>query len=141
MNDRAIALKVATPPEWVETVLGNVDAFLQNHAHNERKVSRSALELAIHNPTHPELVTQMIDLSREELAHFKQVFDLLISRGQNLGYDAPAPYMASLRGLLRKPKTEEYLLDRLLVFAVLEARGCERFELLAAAFECECCSP
>lgn len=122
-----------TNPGWVAAVGGNLDAFLKDHAANERKVSGSALTLAVHYPERRPLVDAMVKLAREELAHFGRVYELLCQRGLTLGQDAPDPYMSALRRLMRKRDVEEYLLDRLLVFGVVEARACERFGLLAAA--------
>ena len=69
-------------------------------------------------------------LAREELEHFARVYDVLVARGARLAQDAPDPYMSALRGLMRKHNVDDYLLDRLIIFAVVEARACERFALL-----------
>lgn len=126
-----LKLRYHTPPEWTTLVQAQLDAFLADHAHNERKVSQSALQLAVHHPQKSELVRAMIAHSREELQHFDMVHDLLVERGAELGYDATGGYMAKVRSLIRKVDVNEYLLDRLLLFSIIEARGCERFRLLA----------
>lgn len=126
-----LELRHATPPEWVQLACDDLDGFLRDHAANERKVSGSALWLAVHFPTHSELVDAMIDLAREELDHFKEVYGYLRRRGGGLGQDAPDPYMSRMHELIRKRVTRLHLLDRLLVFGVVEARGCERFRLMA----------
>jgi tRNA-(ms[2]io[6]A)-hydroxylase len=41
--------------------------------------------------------------------------------------------MGALHRLVRRADVREFLLDRLLVFGVVEARACERFGLLAEA--------
>lgn len=128
-----LALRHATPASWTAIALADLDAFLRDHAANERKVSGSALWLAVHYPEHDELVDAMIDLAHEELGHFKLVYDLLRERGGGLGQDFPDPYMGRIHQLIRKGVTREHLLDRLLTFAIVEARGCERFRLLARA--------
>ena len=38
--------------------------------------------------------------------------------------------MTALHKLIRRKDSEHYLLDRLLVFGLVEARGCERFYML-----------
>lgn len=130
-----LRLRHDTPPEWAEVALADLDAFLRDHAANERKVSGSALSLAVQHPDKQELVGQMIDLAQEELDHFRRVYDILVGRGRTLGHEGPDPYMSELRKAIRSPDVEVYLLDRLVLFAIIEARGCERFALLAEALE------
>jgi len=127
-----IRLRHATPAPWLELVNGQLDPFLQDHAANERKVSASALTLCVQYPDHRDLCAAMIDVAREELEHFKLVYDVLVGRGRGLAQDAPDPYMGELRRWIRRRDRDEFLLDRLLLFAVIEARGRERFRILAA---------
>jgi len=122
-------LRYATPPAWGEAIAADVVSFLQDHGHNERKVAGQVLSLAQQNHRHTALVADMIELAQEELSHFKQVHDLLAARGHTIGHDQPDPYAGPLRKLLRKRDTKEYLLDRLVIFSVIEARGCERFKI------------
>lgn len=128
-----LRLRSDTSPAWVDAVCADVDAFLQDHAANERKVSHSALTLAVQHPTRKPLVDAMIALAREELGHFAQVYDRLVARGKTLAQDAPDPYMGALHRLVRTGDVDAYLVDRLIAFAVVEARACERFALLARA--------
>ena len=125
-------LKIATAPAWLDAVLGDFDAFLRDHANCERKASGSAMNLASHYPDRKELVAAMIDLAREELQHFHQVYQHMAGRGLILGPDRRDPYVQRLSKEYRK-SPETYFLDRLLVASILEARGCERFGLIAAA--------
>ncbi|HIN85714.1 MAG TPA: tRNA-(ms[2]io[6]A)-hydroxylase [Myxococcales bacterium] len=132
-----IKLRYSTPPEWTQLVLSDVDMFMQDHAHQERKVSSMALKLAAHHPNRTELVVTMIELAREELKHFKQVVDLLHSRGKTLGFDTPDPYVGPLARMIRDPDSNAFLLNRLVLFAIVESRGCERFQLIAEALTVE----
>ena len=125
-----LRLRSATPDAWIEMVVTNLDGFLQDHAANERKVSASAMTLAVQYPERRPLVDAMVGLAREELEHFARVYALLVARGRTLAHDAPDPYMRAMRRLIRKRDVEEYLLDRLIVFGVVEARACERFARL-----------
>ena len=59
---------VATPPGWTAAVLADFDAFLLDHAANERKASSAALALVAHYPDRPELVERCIALAIEELS-------------------------------------------------------------------------
>ena len=127
-----LRLRIQTDPAWTDCVLQNFDAFLVDHAACERKASASAIHLAMHYPDRPDLVKSCVELAREELEHFQQVVDVLYARGQVMRPDERDPYVNRLLKLNRKG-TRAYMLDRLLVFAVVEARGCERFGLIAEA--------
>lgn len=125
-------LKTATSPDWVKKVLSDFDAFLLDHAACERKASATALTFVSHYPDRKELVSAMIDLAREELEHFHQVYRRITERDLVLAADTKDPYVNRLAKEFRKG-SEAYFLDRLLVAGIVEARGCERFGLLAEA--------
>lgn len=125
-------LKAVTPDAWVDAVLADFDAFLQDHAANERKASAVALSLIAHYPDRPELLTEMLDLALEELSHYRQVMKLMLNRGLVPGPDEKDPYVNQLIQFVRDG-SEDYFLDRLLSGAVIEARGAERFALIATA--------
>ena len=125
-------LKNRTSPLWVEVVLSDFDSFLLDHANCERKASGSAMNMVSHYPDRKELVSAMITLAREELRHFSQVYRHMAARGLMLGPDRKDPYIRRLSQEYRKG-SEAYFLDRLLVAGILEARGCERFGLIASA--------
>ena len=108
----------------------DLNTFLRDHAHNERKVAAAALTLVAHQPNRPKLVHALIDLAREELSHFRAVLTRLEEADDWIGHDEPDPYMTALHKLIRRKDSEHYLLDRLLVFGLVEARGCERFYML-----------
>jgi len=125
-------LKIPTSPDWAKTVLQDFDSFLQDHANCERKASGSAMNMVSHYPDRKDLVPVMIDLAREELEHFQQVYHHLAARGLTLGADRKDPYIRRFSQEYRKG-SDAYFLDRLLVAGILEARGCERFGLIASA--------
>ena len=125
-------LKLASSScEWLQSVQKNFDAFLIDHALNERKASASAMTLVAHYPDRAELVEVMIELAIEELNHFKQVMKIITSRKLIIENEKKDPYVNELRRHMKKSDSEAYLLDRLLSGAVIEARGEERFCLLA----------
>ena len=126
-------LLFATPEAWTETVLSDFGAFLQDHAANERKAAQSALVMAAQHPRHIAIVDAMIGVAEDELAHFRQVWGFLRARDLPLPSDAPDPYMQRFMKHLRRDDHDLYLLDRLLAFGLVEARGCDRFACLAAA--------
>lgn len=128
-----LKLRHDTPREWGRVALAQLDAFLQDHAANERKVSQSAVALVAQHPQHRALTDALIPIAEEELLHFRQVYEILIQRGQTLVVNGPDPYMRALRKAIANPQIDCYLLDRLVLFAIIEARGCERFALMAEA--------
>ncbi|EWH11655.1 hypothetical protein DS2_02480 [Catenovulum agarivorans DS-2] len=125
-------LKYHTPFEWTEAVLADFDTFLQDHAAAEKKASGMAVSMLSHYPDREKLVRAMADLAIEEMIHFKEVVKILYKRGAILGNDQKDPYIHEIRALFRKG-TDEFFIDRLLVGAVIEARGYERFSLVAQA--------
>ena len=125
-------LLAATDPRWIETVLADFPAFLRDHASCEKKASGNALAMAAHYPDRPMLLAAMADLAVEELGHYREVVRLLVERGIQPGPDERDPYVNALHAEVRRGSLE-YLLDRLLVGAVVERRGAERFGLVADA--------
>jgi tRNA-(ms[2]io[6]A)-hydroxylase len=127
-------LLAPTRTEWVDAVRADFDAFLRDHAACERKASATAMTLASHYRDKETLVSEMVDLACEELQHFRKVYAAIVARGGRLGEDTKDRYVRELLSLIRRAP-DVYLLDRLLVASVIEARGCERFHLLSTALE------
>ena len=123
-------LKAATPTAWVDTVLANFDEFLNDHASNERKASAAAMSMIAHYPDKAELLSEMVDLALEELSHYRQVLKLMLENKQTPSPDEKDPYVNQLLKHIRKCPSD-YFMDRLLSAAVIEARGTERFGLIA----------
>jgi len=91
-----------------------------------------AMNIASHYPDKPDLLAAMADLAVEETSHYREVIRLMISRNEAPGSDTRDAYVGSMNQLIRKGP-EFYLLDRLLVAALIEARGQQRFDLVAQA--------
>ena len=127
-----IELKYKTPVEWARGVVDEMDVFLPDHAAAEKKASSMAMTMVAHYPDKPELVMAMVDLALEELNHFRAVVKLMQQRGLQLLPDEKDPYVNALRRCCRQGDLP-YLLDRLLVAGIIEARGAERFGLVADA--------
>ncbi|MCL2448831.1 MAG: tRNA-(ms[2]io[6]A)-hydroxylase [Polyangiaceae bacterium] len=134
-----LCLKADTDPEWASLALARVDAVLADHAHCELKAAANALALAARHPDDLELVRALTDLAREEIEHFQQVLSRLAARAIPLGPPPVDLYAAELRRAANELPLDgsagpgARLVDRLLVAALIEARSCERFKLLAAA--------
>lgn len=121
-----------TDPRWIDVALSDLDAVHRDHLHCERKAAQSALSLVRSYPERAELVAAVARLAHEETAHVVQVSALLARRGTAPSHDFGDEYAAALRALIR-PKEPDRLLDRLLVFALIEARSAERLALLGDA--------
>jgi len=114
--------------------MANFDSFLLDHAAAEKKASGMAVSMLSHYPDRIELVSAMADLAIEELTHYREVVKWIHHRGLLTAADQKDPYVLAFREFMRKGK-EEYLLDRLLTASIIEARGAERFALVAQALE------
>jgi tRNA-(ms[2]io[6]A)-hydroxylase len=101
-----------------------------DHAHCEKKAAAAALSLVSAYPGHSDLVRRCIRLAQEELRHFQQVHEFVLKRDLTLGKDLGDPYAQQLQKLVRSGGKDR-LTDRLLVCSLIEARSCERLELLA----------
>jgi len=124
-------LRSATDPAWVEVALSDLDATLGDHAHCEKKAVATAVKLVADHPDRPVLVRRLARLAQEELTHFLAVLGELQRRGASLPRDGGDPYVQALLGLIGGGGRETTrLVDQLLVFALVEARSCERMVLL-----------
>ena len=127
-------LRYATPAAWTDAVLADFDSFLQDHAAAEKKASGMAMSMVSHYPDRFDLVAAMADLAIEELTHYREVVKWLHKRGLSTAADRKDPYVLGFRESIRQG-SDTYLLDRLLTASIIEARGAERFALVAAALD------
>jgi tRNA 2-(methylsulfanyl)-N6-isopentenyladenosine37 hydroxylase len=123
---------VPSNPRWIEVAMSDLDAVHADHLHCERKAAQSALSLIRSYPERADVVTAMARLAHDETRHVIQVSQLMARREQPAAYDFGDDYAAALRDHIRKQEPAR-LLDRLLVFAVIEGRSAERLDLLAKA--------
>lgn len=131
-----LGLKLPTDPRWVNIVAKNIDEILTDHAYCEQKAASTAISLIVSFPEYPELIEEMVALSREEMGHFKMVHDLILERGQTLGRDRKDEYVLELIKFFPKGGSRTtQLVHRLLYAALIEARSCERFRLLSEELE------
>ena len=128
------SLKVPTSQAWLDTVLADFDTFLADHARCEKKASGMAMSMISHYPDRPELVTNMLNLAIEELSHFRDVMRLILERDLQPSADQKDEYVNRLHQAMDQGK-EAYLLDRLLIASIVEARGAERFGMIAGEVE------
>ena len=129
-----LPLHSRTPVEWGRAVLADPLQLLIDHAFLEKKAATNAMELMTRWPDDwtEGWVETMTAVARDEAAHLAQVTRLLMRRGGRMERFHKNDYANQLRQLVRKGEPTE-ILDRLLVSALIEARSCERFAVLAAA--------
>jgi len=125
-------LAAPTDPSWTQRVLAGLDDLLLDHTHCEKKAAGMAMRLIFQYPERGFLHAPLAALAREELAHFEQMLRVLAARGVAFRRQRPSPYGGRLKQLVR-PDEPARLVDTLLCCALIEARSCERMQLLAAA--------
>lgn len=129
-----LPLRYTTPDAWAQQALCDPLALLNDHAHLEKKAAANALELLNRwpEPNPPEYwVEKMSAIARDEVDHLAIVTRLLARRGGRLTKHHRNHYASDLRGLVRSGRGPAELLDRLMIAALIEARSCERFEVLS----------
>ena len=128
-----IPLVKKSDPRWIQAVMNDFDAFLQDHANCERKASAFAMSLVAKYPDRLEILPELIDTAVEEIEHFRDVYDVMKARGVQLAKEINEDkYIAALLKLM-KPQPLDRFLDRLLLGSIIENRGAERFKLVYEA--------
>ena len=125
-------LKLETDPRWATIVESNIEEILTDHAWCEQKAATNAVTIITLNPEYPDLVTDLLELAKEELEHFAMVHDIIKKRGFKLGRERKDSYVNELYKFMNKGGSRlQSMVDRLLFSAMIEARSCERFKLLS----------
>ncbi len=126
----AAFLQTSTPRDWVDVAAQRLPELLLDHANCELKAASTALGFIYKYPERTALCTRMSRLAREELRHFEQVRKIMESRSIPFEKLTASRYASGLRDCVRTAEPER-LLDSLLVGAIIEARSCERFAVVA----------
>ncbi len=123
-------LDTATSMDWVNEACRRLPEMLLDHANCELKAASTALGFLYRYPDRSALAQRMSKLAREELRHFEQVRSIMDE--MNIPFDrlSASRYAGGLREVVR-PDEPNKLLDLLLIGALIEARSCERFAVLA----------
>ncbi|MDE2262823.1 MAG: tRNA-(ms[2]io[6]A)-hydroxylase [Gammaproteobacteria bacterium] len=129
-------LLAPTPDAWVEAAAARWRELLNDHAQCEKKAASTALALMFTYPEDRRLGTALSRLAREELRHFEQVQKLMAALEVPFERQRPGRYASGLRAALRTADPGRKL-DLLLTGALIEARSCERFRLLAPRLPAE----
>jgi tRNA 2-(methylsulfanyl)-N6-isopentenyladenosine37 hydroxylase len=131
-----LGLQLPTDPRWVDLAAISLEEILTDHAWCEQKAATSCISLISRYATRQRLVEELSPIVTEEWGHFRLVLAELQKRGLRLGPQRKDLYVNKLREFERKGGGEEQrFLDRLLVFALIEARSCERFKRLSEGLD------
>lgn len=131
----ALPLRYRTPDSWAVSVLKDPFALLSDHAYLESKAASNALALLNRwpDPRPKNWTHTLATVARDEATHLKTVLQVLADKGGHLDRYHKSRYAHDLRQLVRLGTGPLEIVDRLLVSALIEARSCERFDLLAKA--------
>ena len=130
-----LCLKNNTNPEWIISALKQIDNVIIDHAHCEKKAAHTGMVLLNRYPEKHDLGLEMADLIEEEICHYRSVLKILNKRGFTMSSDKGDEYVKQLFTQLRKDDFQ--LLDHLLIAGIIEARSCERLQILADHIEDE----
>jgi tRNA-(ms[2]io[6]A)-hydroxylase len=133
-----LGLQLPTDPRWVDLASISLQEILTDHAYCEQKAATSCISLIQRYPDREKLVRELSPIVTEEWGHFRMVWAELSKRNLKLGRQRKDLYVNKLMEFQVKGASEEdVLLDRLLIFALIEARSCERFKRLSEGLEDE----
>jgi tRNA-(ms[2]io[6]A)-hydroxylase len=124
-----LSLASESSARWLAQVDKHLPEILIDHAHCEKKAAGVALNLIFAYVDRVELCRELSGIVEEELDHFRQVLVLLERHNIRFKRLAPGGYGRKLNELVRKLEPGRAV-DRLLVAGLIEARSCERFDLL-----------
>lgn len=125
-------LQIETPESWRAQVPLQLPLLLIDHAHCERKAAATALNFISKYPQKKELIDVMSPLAREELLHFEKVMNLLNEKNIVYAPLTPSEYASNLHQHATKKDGTERLCDLLIIGAIIEARSCERFNIISS---------
>jgi tRNA-(ms[2]io[6]A)-hydroxylase len=138
MEKHVLGLELPTDPRWVQIAERDIREILTDHAYCEQKAASSCISLIVTYPHLDLLVETLTPIVAEEWAHFERVVEALRTRGWGLGPPRKDEYVAGIQQFVMKGGSEsQRLVDRLLINALIEARSCERFRLLAKEIQDE----
>lgn len=127
-----LGLHLPTDPRWVDLANISLEEILTDHAYCEQKAAASCISLIQRYPEKEKLVAELAPIVTEEWGHFRLVLAELKKRNLKLGKQRKDEYVNKLMNFQKKGGSdEERFLDKLLIFALIEARSCERFKRLS----------
>jgi tRNA-(ms[2]io[6]A)-hydroxylase len=137
-DNSILGLKMPTDPRWADLAAVSLEEILTDHAFCEQKAATQCISLIQRYPDRVALVNALSPIVTEEWGHFRMVWAEIKKRGYKLSQQRKNNYVNLLQEHLPKGGSpDNRLLHRLMVFALIEARSCERFRLLAEQLEDE----
>ncbi|MFT6320851.1 MAG: tRNA-(ms[2]io[6]A)-hydroxylase [Granulosicoccus sp.] len=131
-HKRVLGLQLPTDPRWVNMAEMDLTEILTDHAYCEQKAATSCITLIQQYPEKVEMVEELAPIVTEEWGHFRLVLAEMKKRNLILGRQRKDEYVNALMKFQKKDGAwEDRLVEKLLVFALIEARSCERFRLLS----------
>jgi len=127
-----LGLRLPTDPRWVDLAALSLEDILTDHAFCEQKAATQCISIIQRYSDKEAIVEALAPVVTEEWGHFRQVLAEMKKRRFSLGRQRKDDYVAGL--LEAEPKgisSEEKLLHKLMICALIEARSCERFRLLS----------
>ena len=126
------ALAATTPRAWATAQRPEACRLelLLDQAHLEKKAAAGAVTFLFRVPYEPRWQRGLSALAREELVHFERTLKLLERRDRGFARQQQSGYAAGLKQGIASDMPGR-LVDELLVAALIEARSCERMDLLA----------
>lgn len=133
-----LGLQLPTDPRWVDLAHISLEEILTDHAYCEQKAATSCISLIQRYPEKEKLVSELAPIVTEEWGHFRLVLAELKKRNLKLGRQRKDEYVNKLITFQKKGGSyDDNLLDKLLIFALIEARSCERFKRLSEGLKDE----
>ena len=127
-----LGLKLPTDPRWVDLAAISDQAILTDHAWCEQKAAISMISLIQSYPEETKMVDELAPVVTEEWGHFRSVLSMLKKRGLDLGPQRRDDYVNNLKSFEKRGGSRhDQLVEKLLIFALIEARSCERFRVLS----------
>lgn len=123
---------LTTGPRRAELAKQEQRAQHIHHDSREQRAASNDISMITRNPGNGELVAELMRIAQEEWDRFRQVVVRIHARGWALGPERKVNYVNAFTACVRKDGSrEERSVDRLLFSAMIEARICDRFKLLA----------
>lgn len=127
-----LGLHLPTDPRWADLANISLEEILTDHAYCEQKAATSCISLIQRYSEKEKLVRELAPVVTEEWGHFRLVLAELGKRNLHLGKQRKDEYVNKLMLFQKKDgNDEDRFLDKLLIFALVEARSCERFKRLS----------